>query len=402
MKGFAMRITKIKVNGFKSLVNFEMDLGKFTCLIGLNGSGKSTVLQFLDFLSQLIRGDMKNWFSERHWNTQEISSKLLTGKQTIDFFIALEADPSLSFEWRGRYNIYKNKCTAEEINLIRSVGGEEKHIDNILMVESQRRYTSYPEKPDSGTKQHEIDFDYEGSVLSQIKPEVLSETFKLFLPFFHNLRSFDMLAPQSLRSRGRTSEGSIGLSGQRLSAFLYELGWRRLDELSEKLKSAYPHLDGVLAKSLKSGWKQLSILEKYGERMMVTEARHINDGMLRLIAILAELESEHEFLLFDEIENGINPELVEFLIEVLTHARQQIMVTTHSPMILNYLDDETAKESVVYLYKTTEGKTKAINFFDIPSLREKLEVMGPGEAFVDTNLVELAEEINSLSPQEAE
>ena len=143
-------------------------------------------------------------------------------------------------------------------------------------------------------------------------------------------------------------------------------------------------------------------MEEYGDHILFTEARHVNDGMLRLIAILAELESEHDFLLFDEIENGINPELVAFLIQILTDARQQIMVTTHSPLILNYLDDETAQESVVYLYKTEEGATKAIKFFDIPYIKKKLEVMGPGEAFADTDLIKLAKEIKNLPPKEAE
>ncbi len=40
------------------------------------------------------------------------------------------------------------------------------------------------------------------------------------------------------------------------------------------------------------------------------------------MAILAELATENRFLLFDEIENGINPELVEFVIDKLVNARQ--------------------------------------------------------------------------------
>ena len=68
-------------------------------------------------------------------------------------------------------------------------------------------------------------------------------------------------------------------------------------------------------------------------------------------------------MLFDEIENGINPEVVEFVIDKLVNARQQVLVTTHSPMILNYLDDEMAKKGVIYLYKTPQGHTKSIPFF---------------------------------------
>jgi len=49
-----MKVKKIKVNNFKSLVDFECPLDKFNCLVGLNGSGKSTVLQAFDFLSQQV------------------------------------------------------------------------------------------------------------------------------------------------------------------------------------------------------------------------------------------------------------------------------------------------------------------------------------------------------------
>lgn len=40
-----MRITHLRVENFKSLVGFNLSLAKFNCLVGLNGSGKSTVLR---------------------------------------------------------------------------------------------------------------------------------------------------------------------------------------------------------------------------------------------------------------------------------------------------------------------------------------------------------------------
>ena len=52
---------------------------------------------------------------------------------------------------------------------------------------------------------------------------------------------------------------------------------------------------------------------------------------------------------------------------------------------------------MIYLYKTRNGHTQAIPFFSIPSLAEKLTVMGPGEAFVDTNLTELRAEIANMA-----
>jgi ATPase subunit of ABC transporter with duplicated ATPase domains len=186
-----------------------------------------------------------------------------------------------------------------------------------------------------------------------------------------------------------------------LSAFVYELGVTGRKELARRMKEAYKQLNHIYAKSLRSGWKQLLVSEAFNGVKLRTEARHVNDGMLRLIAILAELASGHEFLLFDEIENGINPELVEFVTDALVEARQQVVVTTHSPMILNYLNDNVAREGVLYLYKTHRGHARAIPLFSIPSLRKKLDVMGPGEAFVDTNLTDLAREIAEIAEEDS-
>jgi hypothetical protein len=89
------------------------------------------------------------------------------------------------------------------------------------------------------------------------------------------------------------------------------------------------------------------------------------------------------------------------VVNTLVSARQQVLVTTHSPMILNFLEDPIAKAGVAYLYKTHRGHTKSIPFFSIPSLARKLTVMGPGEAFADTNLTALADEIAEVTREEA-
>ena len=120
-----------------------------------------------------------------------------------------------------------------------------------------------------------------------------------------------------------------------------------------------------------------------------------------MLAIFTQLGNEQSFILLDEIENGINPELIEMLLDSLVKSPHQVLVTTHSPLILNYLEDDIAQEGVVYLYKTPEGHTLAIRFFSITSMAEKLSVMGPGEAYEDTLLVELQDEINNIVMGEA-
>ena len=55
-----------------------------------------------------------------------------------------------------------------------------------------------------------------------------------------------------------------------------------------------------------------------------------------------------------------------------------------------------------YFYKTQEGFTQSFPFFSIPRINKKLNVMGPGEALVDTDLIGLADEINVTKNKEEE
>jgi ABC-type branched-subunit amino acid transport system ATPase component len=391
-----MRVRTISANNFKSLVDFRLDLGKFTCLIGLNSAGKSTVLQFIDFLAQQVRGDIDGWLSERNWRSKDMKSQL-TKKNNIDFSVCLAHDSGEQATWEASFNPVQLHCTHERIVIGKAylnVSGGAVHVGE--------RWPSPPASSSGTSSSQEVTFTYQGSILSQLKESTLPAPLVDFRRFFLNVKSLDLLSPEHLRQRTRESGGSLGLGGQRLSAFLHELGTQERRQMLRRLKSVYPRLEDLHTRALRSGWKQLEITEAYqGAKsglfsLMTTEARHIADGMLRLIAILAETETDHRFLLFDEIENGINPELVEFVLDALVSAPQQVLVTTHSPMILNYLEDDVAREGVMYLHKTREGYTRATPFFQIPSVAEKLTVMGPGEAFADTDLTALCDEIHRV------
>lgn len=375
-------IKSIWVDNFKSLVDFRIDLAKFNCVVGLNGSGKSTLLQALDFVSQLMVGDVEEWLKARHWESSDLNSKL-TKKSNIDFEIELDVVGKV-VTWSGSFNRSSLSCTKEQI-----IENGEK----ILSVE------------DAGYafdgRRHDIVFEYQGSLLSRLKDSQQSNTLRAVKELILNMRSLDLISPELLRSQTRSAEGKLGLGGEKLSAFIHESGPDAKSKLKQELAKVYPQLDSIVTKSLRSGWKQLEVNEHYGDRKLTSTARHVNDGMLRLMAILLQLEIGNAFLLFDEIENGINPELIEYLIDHLVNTNDQVLVTTHSPMILNFMEDGVARLGVHYLYKTKEGFTRSIKLFDIPSMAKKLEFMGPGEAFIDTDLIQLYREITDMKSTEA-
>src|SRR6202035_5700128 len=46
-------LTRLEVDGFKNLLNLQVDRGPFTCIAGANGAGKSNVFDAIQFLSLL-------------------------------------------------------------------------------------------------------------------------------------------------------------------------------------------------------------------------------------------------------------------------------------------------------------------------------------------------------------
>ena len=382
-----MRIKSISVNNFKSLVDFKIDLAKFNCLIGLNGSGKSTFLQFMDFLAQLMKGDVTGWFQKRKWEAEDIVPHFdnKTNK-TIHFEIQFQCD-SQNGLWLCDYYVDHSCCIFEKFMLGDTV------------FEVCNRHGQPRQYVFNASRTEKINFRYQGSIFSQLADKEIIDAFEKVVRFFRNIHSFDQLSPYYLKLRSKSAGGSIGFGGEDLAAFLFELKDSTRAEVISRIKAVYPEFNSFFTSLLPDGTKQLTVTEHYrnGNIQYPVPARIANDGVIRIIAMIAQLNAKTNLLLFDEIENGINPELVDFLLKELVNARQQIVVTTHSPLFLNYLEDEAACESVKYFYKTGEGYTQCIPFFEIPSIQEKLEVMGPGEAFADTDLTRLDREITRFT-----
>lgn len=410
-------LTRFEIDNFKSLSEFALpsrddeSLPSFVCLIGLNGSGKSTVLQAIDFLSQLVVGQVDSWLSVRKWERTQLLSKK-SRKRTISFLMEFE-DHFGKMKWSGSYNVLEGKCVNENLEFIAK--------DEFLKV--LRKNTFNYEKgiiKDSFGSRIELTSDFHGSVFGSLRLSALGRNDNLIIillrGYLEGVKSLELLAPSAMRSPSREAV-DVGLGGERLAAFINGLSSKEKKKLLEELSNFYPRLKKITTDSAQFGWRRVKISELFDSEYE-SDARHINDGLLRLAAILAQTIAQERFskelernskeedlgnpehrgyqlILLEEIENGINPELVQRLVKYLVSVRQQVFVTTHSPLILNYLDDDQAKKSVFLLFRRKDGSVGAVRFFDIPVVASKLELMGAGEAYLDVGLEHLSERLSS-------
>lgn len=378
------QVLSVKVDNFKSLIDFEFDLSEFTCLVGYNGAGKSTILQLFDFIASLFQGSTERWLKMRNWKATDLTFRP-SRKQSISISLIFRIGDNYYF-WIAKFNRAKMTCTYEHIGRSEGTGAVE------LFDATDKAYRLYEGETRS------VDFNYIGTVLSQIKPEVLGQELTLIKNFIGGFRSLDLLAPNLIREKSRAGElPDIGLGGEKLSAFLHGLSTEDRKSIVNDLRRYYPQLINIHTASVAGGWIKVEIEEAIGgDDTFKTEARHINDGFMRLLAISAQRFSSNSFLLYDEIENGVNPEVAQILVDALVESPKQTLVTTHSPVVLNFIKDELARKAVVFVYKRDDGVTRAIRLFDVPTALKKLDFLSPGEVMIDIPHAVIAQEAEEI------
>ncbi|MGM3309131.1 AAA family ATPase, partial [Anabaena sp. WFMT] len=144
------------------------------------------------------------------------------------------------------------------------------------------------------------------------------------------------------------------------------------DELEARLTKLVPNIKKIVLPRGGNNTFSLELVDKYSDHHI--PASDISDGTLRLLAFLTALYQENtpSIICFEEIENGVHPWLLHKMMELLkivstegiTGKPVQVLITTHSPVLLNYV--EPFQVRAVELDK--EGKTQ-VHKLPIDSVR---------------------------------
>jgi hypothetical protein len=94
-------LTRLKVNGFKNLINVDVSLGPFTCVAGANGGGKSNLFDAIVFLSALADRplmDAARCIRDKRNRSTELSSLFFHAGGPLQDEISFEAEMLISPE----------------------------------------------------------------------------------------------------------------------------------------------------------------------------------------------------------------------------------------------------------------------------------------------------------------
>lgn len=399
------RITYFSIKNFRCFHSIAVELpvvSPLTFLIGLNGSGKTTFLQSLGFVGALMRGDIEEWLRIRGWTLASLPTKpSLQRKSLIDIEVRGQIDitqknSTKDFFWTASFNTSQTlaRCTSEKLILSDSSSGETveaiKVVDGKLFI-NQENFA--------------LAFSYAGSILSQLNDKIKNsiEGLDEIHQFLSAIHSFDTLSTRNLR-RASFPATTIGMNGENLAGYLSSLTEQQRTKLSQPLHDFYSWISHIETVDLEKGKKALRIVEDIGKSLYKENGGHpikyfkraainTNDGTLRLLAILSVTQFSHGITLFDEIENGFNPQIIQKLVELLYQSSQQTILSTHSPEILQYIKEDEIEKTIKFFYRKNDGTIGIIDFFAADEPAKKLQRLLPGEVFLDTNLEELAKQL---------
>jgi len=388
---------------FKALKDLTIEFTPLTVLIGENSSGKSTVLQALDFLCSITSRDIDEYLKDREWDFGEIKSQFSLPEESIYFESVIEIDGT-SLCWKISINNDDGKWTIKE---------------RINDKQSKECYLSY----NQGQKDFPFDFSQLSIKSSALKMLDIDKSpskdgkcnpviFKL-KAWLSSSNSFELLTPDRMRSRGsRGKPDDIGMGGEKLAAFIHGMLPHKKSELN-KLVSDFIGYDVKIATTTKGqqGWVEMYLIETWGTMEVKIKKRYISDGLLRIIALTSVI-ANHDgrksghfssgagsgnmkgFIMLDEIEDGISPSHSEMLIRrfktMVSDLKRQVVITSHSPVMINFIDED----SIQFLWRDKAGTIHAEPLFKTDKMRETLDILNPGEVWLNYTREEIIEKLS--------
>jgi predicted ATPase len=377
------------MDGFKSFVDFGLDVQPFTALLGPNAGGKSNLIDALEILARIAesgdlnaalasgRGVPAELFHQREDETRveeaRLSCDVLSGLPP-----ELESHGPVGLEYTG---LLRYEPSLPRVRIQPDVTGwSSRKLERLQPRGASAEFVKAVNAATGLTTPDEHVKDISGfspmSLYGQLSFGAMVDGRQRGMWLLgQEVRGWQFLslAPAAMRDRAlKTDAGPLTRDGRNLAAVLGRIsGTDAMWGLVADAVALISGLQDVRAVSDRDFWEfQL----KFRGTGWISP-RIASDGTLRVIAMLAAIHDPDYsgVLVIDEVENGLHParltELLRRLRNRVTDWRdgavpayptRQVILTTHSPVVLSALYPEHSADLVflssAYRPETVEGR----------------------------------------------
>ena len=422
-------ITSLHLVNFKNFADETLHLGPFTLIVGANASGKSNIRDAFRFLNGVGRGytlaEIVGGKYGADWQPIRGAPNEIIRFGQDEFALRVELEltkSSLSDTEVTRYSLHIRRDdqvgsplrVAEESVEITLVQ-DDLPVSGILYT-TNPSFDDVPPAPQENSKLRlylrgvsdpmEVasdkpgltqditppldgfsDEQFQGLGTKQLGDMVIAlgaENYKLKLTLKLAILRFLEFHPERMRVPSLSDATVLGDSGDNLPTVLKGIC---ADPQRKVVLLAWLHeLTPMDVSDLEfpvdlNGRVNLRIVEANGRKISAYSA---SDGTLRFLGMLAALLNEDfEGIYFiEEIDNGIHPARLHLLLDLIERqtakGKIQVVATTHSPDVLDLINDTTFENAVV-VYRDEDSADAVIRrVAELPNARELRKSQGLG------------------------
>lgn len=400
-------IHSVRIKRFRSINDAGLRLGGLTLVVGANASGKSNLLEALQILAWMSRGqrlgDLQSAMRDGQLAVRGSVSSFLPfgeGGPAVEFEVELDGPPSvgrlrLSLQLRidgGEVSVERELLEAPEhdrakLPLYWTVGEHDRPAHRL-----QVSYNNFKR----GGKKPTIDCVDDRPVFTQLvspaRFDRQHDEAQATIPAAAEATRAALGGvlfldpdPRAMRDYAFRDEHQLRGNGANLSAVLWNLC--RVADTYETLLAAVRAVPDQAVSAI--GFVETprnEVMVKIAERLGGTdrwvEAALLSDGTLRVLAIAGALLSvpPATLLVIEEIDNGVHPSrakhLLDLIVEIARRRQLRVIITTHNPALQDHLPAQ-ALEDVHIAYRDAESSaTRVCRLGDLPRFAE-LALSGP-------------------------
>ena len=378
-----MKLLKLEAENYRSLREESIGLSDLNLFIGSNASGKSTVLDALRFLHEGVRARDFQTPAFHRGGMIHLAWKGDVANR-IQLMVHLEGEDR-TYEWlvrlvkEGTYGFY----VEEEVSAARSLEPP------VKLLDSKRGAGWWW----SGEEGQQVVLKQDGTACALAAAAADASFPAREVAEFVGRWGFSDPSPFLLRRDWTTvKSGRLDPYGRNLGETLHAIG-QLSPEILDKIVAATREIVGlpeeIETRESESDGRFYFLQNEPGLRYRVHQMG-VSSGTLRMLALMTALfaEPERNLIGIEEPENYVHPAALNAFVQYLLKVRKrvQFLVTTHSPLLLDYLNDPEAvrvvrrdkeKGTVVLPQENPDGVRKALEVSEF-GLGEFYETKGFG------------------------
>ena len=389
-------LKKLYIHNFKSFYHSSFQFGKLNCLIAPNNSGKSNLIEAIEFIDNLLfkqdeeKLNFKTNFRYKEKNTIlkaefEFESRVLVHKELIDYKcnivfnitlgeinnIDVDIDGFLKYidvleedKKVGFFNYFRLRSYGDTLN--KNISNYKKYDDEI----SKKRYTKFNFKYNHSTLKYEVkttksvekilinllgmNLDSNNILLRPIDFKHIFSRQSIFEPYYFHAHS---IKENQLTAKTTT----LNRDGTNLVSFISGLNNEIIEDISTSLIGEVEQVNGI--KIVESAYKNLFFIENGGYEIPLQET---SDGTVHFVSIMSAIlgNKNSVSLLFEEPERHMHMKVLSTILNTMRDDAKQMFFTTHSTEILQQLE----LDEIVFMFRDYDGDTQGQRAKDIPNI----------------------------------